>query len=532
MTTFALLLFAAAIAYGLSRVLRITALPMLIGAGMLLNLTGLLPADFAFTTSGKNNATHFLEFGLLFLVFTSGLELNPRRFVKHGKTVSWVAAIQFSLSAVIGYATARISGFPPLEATYLGLGLAASSTLVVLRQLRSRKALFEPFGRVVTGVLLLQDLLLIAVIVILSRLDAKLPGISLAIGETALLVAAAWFAQRRAIPWLIKRMKPDEESLLLWLVAVLFLFTAAAHWIGLPLIVGAFAAGFAFSAFPLNGLIRGQMSSLADFFQSLFFVTLGALVGVPDAANCWTALQFSAIVFIITPPLVAAVAEWRSLNSRASIESGLILAQTSEFSILLAIAGLSLGHLSPTAFEVIAMTTLITMTLTPFLSRERLAHSLLKLHPFRRRTPILQPPQDPILVLGFGSAGMWTIKPLLAHNQKILVIDDDAVVCQNLNRLGIPVIRGDGADEQVLLHAGAPNAKLIIASMRRIDDAIHVMQAVPGIPTIVRVFESSEAETVRNLGGIPIENSTASADQFIQWFNNTFPRKNPSQNPG
>lgn len=519
MTLFALLLFAAAVGYGIARWLKLPAMPVLIGSGMI--ISGFLPADFKLgdgAAGSQGAAMQFLEFGLVFLVFASGVELNPSRFAKHGRTVAWVGVIQFAASALVGFGTSLWVGFGKIESCYIGFGLAASSTLVVLRLLRMRHAMFEPFGRVVTGVLLLQDAILIAVIVVLSRFEDGLAGIAAGLASAGLLGGVAWTAQKQVIPRLIRKMKPDEESLLLWLMAVLFGFVGIAFWLGLPPIVGAFAGGFAFSAFPLNGLVRGQLSSLADFFLALFFVVLGALVGIPAAGHWWTALQFSAIVLLITPPLVAILAEWRGLNTRASIESGLLLAQTSEFSLLLGVSGFALGHLSAAGFEVLAMTTLITMTLTPWIGQERVAHVLLRLHPFRRRHHPTHPPSGHVLILGFGSAGMWTVKPLRSQGHEVLVVDDDAVVCRELNRLGIPVLRGDGSEEHVLEQAGADSARLIIASMRRVGDALKVLSQVEGVPVIARVFEEEEAEQIRAAGGVPVMNSDAAADTFLAWF--------------
>ena len=521
MNVFALLLLTAAAGYGVARWLRLPSLPVLIAAGMALTIggfvpAGLLPGEAADREDGA--AMMVLELGLIFLVFSSGVELNPRRFAKRGATVSWVGALQFGVSAVIGFATARWTGFGNVEATYIGLGLAASSTLVVLRQLRMRHAMFEPFGRLVSGVLLLQDAVLIAVIVVLYRLDSGISGMAVDLGLTMMLGGAAWLAQKRIIPALVKRMKPDEESLLLWLMAVLFAFAGAAYWMGLPPVAGAFAAGFAFSAFPLNGLVRGQLSSLTEFFQALFFVALGVIVGIPDAAHWLTALGFSAIVVLLTPPLVAALAEWRGMSARASIESGLLLAQTSEFSLLLGLGGVTLGHLSADGFAILAMTCLITMTLTPFLGRESVAHALLPLHPFRKSRAAATPPEGHVLVLGFGSAGMWTVKPLRARGHEVLVVDDDAVVCRELARLGVPVMRGDGSDKETLDRAGANRAVLVIASMRRAGDALKVLEHVRDVPVVARVFEADEAEIIRAAGGIPVLNSEAAADTFMAWF--------------
>jgi CPA2 family monovalent cation:H+ antiporter-2 len=522
MNLFALLLLTAAAGHGLARWLRLPALPVLIVAGMVLNLAGWLPADFRLDGGPDDPhagaAMRILEFALVFLVFASGVELNPRRFERRGATVAWVGVLQFGVSALVGCGISRWMGFGAVEAAYLGFGLAASSTLVVLRQLRMRHAMFEPFGRVVTGVLLLQDAALVVVIVVLARLSGGLAGVALGLSEVLALGGVAWVSQRHLIPQLVKRMKPDEESLLLWLVAVLFVFVGIAFYLDLPPIVGAFAGGFAFSAFPLNGLVRGQLSSLADFFQSVFFVALGALLGVPEAGHWWTALQFSAVVWLITPPMVAALAEWRGLSARSSIECGLLLAQTSEFSLLLGISGLALGQLSLEGFMILAMTTVITMTLTPFIGREEAAHALLPLHPFRRRYRSDRAPSGHVLILGFGSAGMWTVKPLRAQGHEVLVVDDDAVVCRELTRRGVPVIRGDGSDKEVLKRAGAAEAKLVVVSMRRVGDSLKVLEQVRGVPVVARVFEEDEAQRIRAAGGIPVMNSQAAAETFVEWF--------------
>lgn len=517
MNAFALLLVTAAVAYGLAKYFRLPAIPVLIGGGMALRLSGVVPPELEV---GEDGAADMLELGLVFLVFASGVELNPGRFRRFRKAVLWVAGVQFGLAMGVGFLFAKWMGLGALEAVYVGGGLAASSTLVVLRHLMNRKAMFEPYGRVVTGVLLVQDVALVLLIVLLSRVDGGGWDVGKALFEVLLMGGIAWVAQRFVIPKLVFRFKPDEENLLLWLVAVLLAFVGGASWLDLPLISGAFAGGFVFSAFPLNGLVRGQLSSLVDFFQAMFFVGLGALLGVPEWEFWAKAGVYSLVVIVVTPPLVALVAEWRGLNARSGIESGLLLAQTSEYSVLLAISGLVLGHVSVDTFSVLALTTVITMALTPVLGREQVANFLLPFHPLRKRMGEEGSHVGHVLILGFGSAGMWTLKPLLAQGENVLVVDDDAVVCSVLAKKGIPFLRGDGAEREVLEKAGAKDAKLIIASMRRVGDAVNVLRHVEGVPVVARVFEKEDEEVIRKAGGIPVMNSMAAADTFMDWVEN------------
>jgi Kef-type K+ transport system membrane component KefB len=526
MTAFALLLAVAAAAYGLARLLRLPAIPVLIGAGMSLGLTGLVPLEFGLGNVMGEGATNVLELGLVFLVFASGVELNPQRFKRFGKAVFWVAAVQFSLAMSVGYLCAVIMGLGKLEAVYMGGGLAASSTLVVLRHLQSRRAMFEPYARVVTGVLLLQDVALVLLIIVLSRVEGGGWDVAKGMWEAGVIGGIAWLLQRFVIPKMVFRFKPDEENLLLWLVAVLLGFVGVASWLDLPLIAGAFAGGFVFSAFPINGLVRGQLSSMVDFFQAMFFVALGALLGVPDAELWLQAAIYSLLIIVVTPPLVALVAEWRGLNARAGIESGLLLAQTSEYSLLLGLSGITLGHVSPDTFSVLALTTVITMAATPFLGREEVANFLLLLHPFRKKKELGKTPQGHVLILGFGAAGMWILKPLLAQGEKVLVVDDDAVVCGSLAKKNIPFLCGNGAEEEMLAKAGARDAKLVIASMRRVGDALTVLRYVKNVPVVARVFEVADAEKIRFAGGVPVMSSMAAADTLMAWLDNTNRVKN------
>lgn len=517
MTEFALLLAVAAAAYGLARLLRLPSVPVLIGAGMSLGLMGLVPKEFGLGNAVGEGATNVLELGLVFLVFASGVELNPQRFRRLGKAVVWVAAVQFFLAMGVGFTCAVLMGVGKLEAVYMGGGLAASSTLVVLRHLQARKAMFEPYGRLVTGVLLLQDVALVLLIIVLSRVDGGGWDVGKGLLEASMIGGIAWIAQRFVIPKLVLRFNPDEENLLLWLVAVLLGFVGVASWLDLPLIAGAFAGGFVFSAFPLNGLVRGQLSSLVDFFQAMFFVALGALLGVPESGLWLQAATYSLVVLMVTPPLVALVAEWRGLNARAGIEAGLLLAQTSEYSLLLGLGGVALGHVSADTFSILALTTVITMAATPFLGREEVANFLLPFHPLRKKKDSGEAPKGHVLILGFGAAGMWILKPLLAQGDKVLVVDDDAVVCRELAKRNVPFLRGDGAEVEVLAKAGARDAKLVIASMRRVSDALTVLKYVKGVPVVARVFEEADAEKIRLAGGVPVMSSMAAADTFMAW---------------
>lgn len=514
MNELAIILVVAAAGFGLARWTRMPVIPLLLLAGIGLSVLGLKPEE------------KFLEdafyLGMAFLVFAAGIELNPERFKGFIKPVLWVGVGQFIGAAIAGFSLATLLGFDPVGALYIGLALSTSSTLVVVHQLQQKHQLFEPFGRLVIGVLLVQDLLMIFIIVGLSRWLEGSVALAQGLGAVFGLGVMAVACQRWLMPWLMMRLKLDDEALLLVVLAILFAFIGVAYVVNVPLVAGAFLAGFAMARFPVNGVTRGLLLSLGDFFQAIFFTAMGSLVVISDFTLIWQAVVLAMGILFVTPPLVALFAEWQGMTSRPATESGLMLAQTSEFALVLGLTGsTALGHITRDVFSLIALVAVITMVLTPFLATDRFTTFLLHLHPLRRRLKSGSQEKDHVLVLGFGAGGMWTVKPLMASGHAVLVVDDDPIVIAQLNKMKIPCLRGDGADEKVLDMAGAQQASLILASMRRVEDTQRVLQHVKGVPVLARVFEASEAEMVKRLGGTPVLNSIAAADTFMEWFNKT-----------
>ncbi|HUG41184.1 MAG TPA: cation:proton antiporter [Longimicrobiales bacterium] len=508
MHAIALLLLGAAVAYGLARALGVSPVPLLLVAGVLLAPTGLLAAEFLEDS---------LILGVSFLLFQTGIELNPTRTRGQRGVALRVGLTQFFALAALGLLAALALGFDLLSAGYLALALTASSTLVAIRLLQRRRQMFEPFGRVVVGVLLLQDLLVILLIPIMTRL----PLGAAAVGQGVLAVAAlgglTWVSARWIAPAVL-RLDGDEEPLLLSVLAFLFAFMLLGRWLGLPLVVGAFLAGVSLSDFPASGVVRSQLASIGDFFTVVFFTTLGALVAIPDPDVIFRALALTAVLILATPPLVTVIAERAGLAAKPAIEVGLLLAQTSELSLVVGLYGLAEGHIAREAFSVIAIVTLITMFLTPSLSHERVAWRLLRLHPVAARATLPPPTGGHILLLGSGSTGMPLLETILTTGHEVAVVDDDPAIVARLVELEIPCVRGEASDYAVLERVNAREARVISSTIRRPEDNRRLLDYVRGVPVIVRVFDEEDAAWILALGGTPVLYSEAAAERFFHWY--------------
>lgn len=512
MTTLSILLLGAAIGFAVARFLRIPVIPVLIVFGMILPVVGV--------SHDLDMLQTIFELGLAFLVFAAGTELTPKRVGRHARAVIAVGLGQFFFIGAAGFLLCLLVGFGPMPSIYLGLALSASSTLVVVRHLKERQQMFEPFGRLVTGVLFLQDLLIIAGIVIILRIPEGWLEVARGIGGMTLLSALAVICQRWLMPWVVLSWRLGEEERLLVVLALLFVFMGMAEAMGVPLVAGAFLAGVGLSSFPLNGVVRGLLRPLSEFFLAVFFIALGAVIQMPSGSELLTALILVLFVLGATPPLVTFLAEKNGMSARASIESGLLLSQTSEFSLVIALYGMILGTISPEVFSIIGLVTVITMMLTPFLATDAFTWSLLRLHPARRgaaQHPVLE---SHVLILGYGSTGVHLLKRLREAGQEVVVVDEDAVVVSRLRADGVPCMRGDASDPDVLSQVRARRAKAIICTTRRFSDAEKVLAYVEESrpKTLVRVFEETAAARVRDLGGIPIESARAAADSFMEWY--------------
>ena len=505
----AALLAAAAVAHLLARLLRVPVIPLLLVAGLVLSFIAAPPAQIL---------EDALVLGVSFLLFVVGLELDPRRVRAQRRAALRVGTFQFITMAALGFGAALLLGFDRVESGYIALGLTASSTLVGVRLLQRRGHMFEPSGRLVLGVLLLQDVLVLLAIPIVADLGSGWREVLLGLASIAALGGFSLLVRRWA-PALLLRVADDEEVVLLVALAILFLFLGASGALGLPLVVGAFLAGATLARFPVNGVVRSELAPIGDFFTAVFFTALGALVRIPTPVELGQTLALTLLVVLVTPPLVMLIAERAGFAAKPAIEAGLLLSQTSEISLVIGLAGMIQGHIDGGVFVVIALVTLITMLLTPFIATDRVAWRLMHWHPARRGRPDAEaPPSDHLLLLGAGATGMPLLEDLLVAGCRLAVVDDDPGVIEVLSEAEILTIRGEASDPQVLRQAGADRARAVSSTIRRPRDNATLLEMTRGIPVLVRVFDRADAEWVRTRGGIPILYSEATAESLLEWF--------------
>ncbi|MBD3260478.1 MAG: sodium:proton exchanger, partial [Candidatus Altiarchaeales archaeon] len=313
----------------------------------------------------------FSELGIAFLLFIVGLELDLKKLASVGRASTIIALVNSTVMFCAGYAAAHMLGFTALEPVYMGLVLAISSTMVVIKILSDKNELETLHGRIILGILLVQDIIAITALSILSTIKTPhdLSTILFADILNGVFVGAGLFSialviSRFILPSLFRVISTSHELLFITALSVFFLFTGLSQAIGFSLAVGAFVAGIAIATFPYNLEIEWKMKSLRDFFSTIFFVSLGMEIFELNAHAILISIPFIILILTLKPLTFIPLTSLLGYGRRVSFLTGASLTQISEFSLIIAMTGLSLGHIDNFFFSITAFIALMTFTFT------------------------------------------------------------------------------------------------------------------------------------------------------------------------
>ena len=411
------------------------------------------------------------ELGVVFLLFQIGLELPVERVRRLWRRAAAAGALQILLT-VSGVAALAIAlEVPPGRAIILGGIVAMSSTALVMRVLSSRGEIDAPQGQLSVGILLFQDLCIVPFLLAVPLLATQGSGPS----STALLslvrVAAAlvifFVVARFALPRLLDRVAALGSPELFSLVAFLVVLGSAwtAEELGLTLAVGAFVGGLVLSASPYTHQIFAEMVPLRGVLIGLFFTAVGMLLDVKIALQGWPAvlIYVSAVVVLKTAIVTAIVALALRQSLRLGIVTGLGLAQTGEFSFVLAEVSSEAGLLDATLHQVFVAGSIATLMATPLLMRIAPVIARLLLG---ERSAAAEPPSGEgrrghVVLLGFGLAGQTLARVLRARGIGYVGADANPSAVRQLSAGGEQVIYGDVTGRVLIERMDVSAARLV-----------------------------------------------------------------------
>ena len=321
--------------------------------------TGLLIAQFSQGLLSAEAYQSLAEVGIALLLFIVGLNMDLRILKEVGKTSLITGLGQVIFTAAIGYPLVRWLGFDPLAALYLAIALTFSSTIIVVKLLTDKNDLDALYGKIAIGILLVQDFIAIFLLIFIVASDGGNSSaqtfLPLVLKGIALFLIA-FFAQK-----LFKKyfdvVARSQELLYLIAIAWCFLLSLVAEQFGLSIEIGSFLAGVTLASLPFSLDIAGKVKPLRDFFIIIFFVILGTQLNFSGATTLIIpALVLSLFILIGNPLVVIILMGLLGYRSRTSFLTGLIVAQISEFSLIMIALGVKLGHIPQ---EILGLTTLV-----------------------------------------------------------------------------------------------------------------------------------------------------------------------------
>jgi len=416
------------------------------------------------------------EVGAVLLLFTVGLELSLPNLRRLGRIVWGAGPLQLGGTILLMGAAGLAAGYGLRRGLFFGFLVALSSTAIVLKLLMDRGEMDSPHGRLLIGILILQDLAVVPMMLLVEPLarggaEGMVAG-GIAMAKTALLGAILLVAARFLVPRLLRGVVATQRKEL-FIVAVLVLVlgtSLASSLVGLSLALGAFLAGLALSESEYGHQAMADVAPFRDAFSALFFVSIGLLFDARViAAN-------PVFVLVLMTLVVAGKTFWGGLPAalfgygiRVATVVGISLAQIGEFSFVLLRQGRQANLIEADTYQAFLAVAILSMIATPLLTEKSHAlgewlgrHVRGAARTLPGGAPFGLPSENHVIVLGFGHMGETLARVFLRAEVPFRVLDlNPERVQRGLDRR-LPAEYGDATSDRVLRHAGIERARAVI----------------------------------------------------------------------
>jgi Kef-type K+ transport system membrane component KefB len=428
------------------------------------------------------------ELGLIFMLFMIGLEIDLKKIVRAGPVILFAAGGQLLGGCVLGVlffmAVGLSLGGGAFDALYLTIACALSSTVIIVKVLYEKRELDTLPGRITLGVLVLQDIFAILFLAVQPSLaDLQVSVILISIARVGALVATALILSRYVLPKLFHQIARRPELILLGALAWCFLIGEIAEKLHLSREMGSLVAGVSLSTFPYALDVTAKVTTLRDFFITLFFVALGMTIPIPNGSVIGLALIIAAFTVVSRVVTTFTPLYLMKQGLRASLLPAINLAQISEFSLVVIQTGITAGHIKTQtasaasfAFVVLAVLSTFIMVRSGEITKGLIGplkrmglRDLDHAHHADGGHEGGHGETNRIVILGFFRAASALLSQIERQNESLLeqltVIDFNPNVFRILNERGVHVIYGDISNVDTLVHAGIGKAEIIILSV-------------------------------------------------------------------
>lgn len=487
-------------------------------------LVGVVVGPHGLDWMGDSGDTRALaELGIVFLLFTVGLEFSLPQLMAMKNEVLRVGGAQVLATTLLGGGVAWLVGLPPKAAVIIGGVIAMSSTAVVIKQLREQLELNSRHGRLSVGILLFQDIAVVPFLIIIPALagSGSIPvevSFSLAKGLVVLLAMLAFGH------WLLRPLFQaivSFHSAELFTLTVLLVALSAAwltHLFGLSLELGAFLAGMMLGETAFRHQIDADIRPFRDVLLGLFFITVGMLLDIHTLPHIihWVLLIVLAMMVSKTL-LIMGLSMRAGAEKGVAVRTGVVLSQGGEFGFALIALALKDQLLSPSAAQMVLAAIVISMALTPVLIRYNgwFAKHLFAKHYGGGRVEVMhqieagaQRLDQHVLICGYGRIGQNISKFVERAGFKYIALDLDPIRVQEASAAGQRVFYGDSTHLDLLAAAGLQRARVLVISFDDTPATMKILEQVrklyPELPILVRTADDGDLERLQGAGATEV----------------------------
>jgi monovalent cation:H+ antiporter-2, CPA2 family len=503
--------------------------PFYIIAGLIVGIGG----ELGIASIEQAALIELAQWGIAFLVFVFGIRVEfdaLRSVIRDGEGAAiTLLAVVAPIAFGIGYLFGEWFGFtdPVRNAIYFSAAATLSSTIVGAGLLESEIRDNLVHGRLASTVHFFDDLVAVGLILVLSAEVFTAEVVTSKIGYGVLFLIAALFIYRHGFPLLVQLADGVEELVLMGSISILIGFIAAAEYVGISIVVGAFAAGIAVRSEGTGSLgVRNGISSIKDFFVAIFFVTVGALVQIPTVEMALISFVLITLVLIVNPIVLMLAFTYEGYDARTGYLASSSLNQVSELSLVIAIQGLLLGTIAPTLFDAIILAAAVTMILTSVARRyeDDVYETVVSRFISKRQTSKIDERSyvkdgldGHVVIVGYGRQGRWLVETCERIDQEYVVIENDPVIWDDLRAECRNYVLGDAMAGYPWQKANVDDAILIVSTVEHRPVSESVLDVESDCDVILRAGTSRVGRELLDAGATFVNvPSVLAADQLVE----------------
>ncbi len=487
-------------------------------------VTGILIGPNVFRLiKNPEGINHLAELGIALLLFTIGIEISFNSLLKNFKELLFIGSLQVIVTIAAGFLIGMVSGLSPQKAIFLGFLITHSSSAIVLKMIYDRDEIDSPYGKIVIGTLVFQDLMILPMMLLIPILGISAEGsfidaflrLTFSFGLIVLIFLIARFLMPYILYQLIHIQMRD-----VFIIGIIVLCLGTAfitQSFSLSFAIGAFIAGLIISETDYTHQVVGNIMPFKEVFTSFFFISFGMLLDVHlILKNPVQIISILLVVMILKTLIMTGIVTTLRTSIRIAILTGFYLSQIGEFSFVLALKGLEYSLIEKNFYNNFIAVTILTMIVSPIILKISPILST-KIPQFKKKSlEISKGLKNHVIIIGFGLNGKNIARVLKEVNIPFIIIEANYNTAKDALKTNEPVIIGDATNKEILNQANLKSAKiavLVVSDPMTIRITTRLIKEInPNIFLIVRTRYVKDVDDLKNLGAdevIPEEFETS-----------------------